>query len=85
MVDFLPGSLDEQIAKGYGHDAPAPTINLDKHGVTDKELQKKIAKAAAEWLESRKRWSVFREESTIRLLLTETPFQFIVKEGSAKQ
>lgn len=29
MVDFLPGSLDEQIAKGYGHDAPAPTINLE--------------------------------------------------------
>jgi hypothetical protein len=28
MDSFLPGSLDEQIAKAYGHDSPAPTITL---------------------------------------------------------
>jgi hypothetical protein len=46
---------------------------LDKNQV-DKQLWEKIAKATAEWLESRKQWRIFREENTIRLLLTETTF-----------
>lgn len=47
---------------------------LDKYGVNQK-LWNKIVKATAEWLESRKQWTIFREENTIRLLLTEKPFQ----------
>jgi hypothetical protein len=48
---------------------------LSKHGITDQEIQKKAAQATAEWLESRKQWSIFREEKTVNLLLAETAFK----------
>lgn len=47
---------------------------LEKNKIPEKDWDT-IAQATAEWLRSRFQWEIFRDENSIRLLLTETAFK----------